>query len=97
MAYKDHMKEVPRLARERRLPFEPLYNLVVKSDDVLGISRGHVLKVLDLLLEEGWTLTHSPSPSGTNGKAAYTAVGARGDNPRRLRYREGRPPAQASI
>ncbi len=46
------------------------------GDDVLGISRGHVLKVLDLLHEEGWTLTHSPSPSGTNGKAAYTAVGA---------------------
>ncbi len=65
--YKDHLKELPRLVQERCLPFEPLYNLVVKSDDVPGISRGHVLKVLGLLHEEGWTLTHSPSPSGTNG------------------------------
>ncbi len=67
MPYKDHMKELPSLAKERDLPFEPLYNLVVRSDDVTGISRGHVLKVLGLLHEEGWTLTHSPSPSGTNG------------------------------
>ncbi len=70
MPYKDHLKELPSLAKERGLPFEPLYNLVVKSDDVSGISRGHVVKVLDLLHEEGWTLTHSPSPSGTNGTTA---------------------------
>lgn len=70
MPYKDHLKEVPSLVEERNLPFIPLYELLVKSDDVPGLNKGHVLKVLDLLHDGGWTLTHTPSPSGTNGNAA---------------------------
>ncbi len=63
MPYKDHFKEVPRLCEDYNIPFEAVYKLFVKSDDVAGLSKGHLAKALELLHEEGFALTHSPPPA----------------------------------